>query len=191
MFSRLASRGRPRPALAHSDETACPPGDVVANLAGDVHYLDAMLWRDGAIIDTARVPATLDPQLTLMPNRATTEVGLNVSDYDEETAVPKREPTARPQKREAPDSAYGRTGGRGDGRPACCLEVVSMSMSHDPDVTHTEDISDQSPKGGGGAGRPSRRRATDSQPYSRVACSSSVCCLRSSRRSGSTRTSLG
>jgi PGF-CTERM protein len=48
------------------------------------YYLDAMLWKDGVLVGTARAPASLDPTETLSVNTTTREVGLEVGDFAED-----------------------------------------------------------------------------------------------------------
>lgn len=46
------------------------------------YYLDAILWKDGVIVGTARSAATLDPTETIAVNRTRQSIGLEVSDFD-------------------------------------------------------------------------------------------------------------
>ncbi|MFC5970416.1 PGF-CTERM sorting domain-containing protein [Halomarina salina] len=46
------------------------------------YYLDAVLLRDGVVVDTVRAPAALDPTKTIPMNQTTTDTGLQVSDFD-------------------------------------------------------------------------------------------------------------
>ena len=48
------------------------------------YYLDAVLWRDGVIVSTARAPASLDPTETVPTNTTTRETELRVGDFAEE-----------------------------------------------------------------------------------------------------------
>jgi hypothetical protein len=48
------------------------------------YYLDAMLWKDGVVVDTARAPASLDPTETLSVNTTRREVGLRVGEFAED-----------------------------------------------------------------------------------------------------------
>jgi PGF-CTERM protein len=60
------------------------------------YYLDAVLWRDGVIVSTARAPAGLDPTETVPTNTTTRETGLEVGDFAEEDAEGDR-PAATPE----------------------------------------------------------------------------------------------
>ena len=46
------------------------------------YYLDAVLWRDGVVLDTTRSAANLLPNRTLAVNRSERESGLRVGDFD-------------------------------------------------------------------------------------------------------------
>ena len=46
------------------------------------YYLDAVLWKDGVIVGTARSVANLDPTETLDANETVREVGIEVSDFE-------------------------------------------------------------------------------------------------------------
>ena len=47
------------------------------------YYLDAVLWKDGVIVGTARSVANLNPTETLEANETVREVGIEVSDFEE------------------------------------------------------------------------------------------------------------
>jgi hypothetical protein len=57
------------------------------------YYLDAVLRRDGVVIDTARAGASLDPTETVPTNTTTREVGIEVAAFTEEERPP-RDPAA-------------------------------------------------------------------------------------------------
>ena len=73
------------------DVTAVRPGrTATASLDLTVptqynYYLDAVLLRDGVVVDTVRAPAALDPTKTIPMNQTTTDTGLEVSDFDSDT----------------------------------------------------------------------------------------------------------
>jgi hypothetical protein len=69
------------------------------------YYLDAVLWRDGVIVSTARAPASLDPTEIVPTNTTTRETGLRVGDFDEEEE-------AEPREAATPEPT---TGGEGSG----------------------------------------------------------------------------
>jgi hypothetical protein len=63
--------------------TATPSADLTVP-DGYNYYLDAVLWRDGVVVDTARAPANLDPEETISVNETRRDVGLEVSDFERE-----------------------------------------------------------------------------------------------------------
>ena len=63
------------------------------------YYLDAVLWRDGVVVGTARAAANLDPTETISVNETRREVGLEVSDFergDGAGGAPDRTPAETP-----------------------------------------------------------------------------------------------
>jgi PGF-CTERM protein len=46
------------------------------------YYLDAVLWKDGVVVGTARSVANLNPTETLSANETVREVGIEVSDFE-------------------------------------------------------------------------------------------------------------
>ena len=58
------------------------------------YYIDAVLWKDGVIVDTARSAANLDPMETISVNQTQTEVELRVSDFETDGESEKRTPAA-------------------------------------------------------------------------------------------------
>jgi PGF-CTERM protein len=46
------------------------------------YYLDATLWRDGVLIDSARSTANLDPSRTLSADETREEVEFEVGDFE-------------------------------------------------------------------------------------------------------------
>ena len=57
------------------------------------YYLDAVLWRDGVIVSTARAPASLDPTEVVPTNTTTRRTGLQVGDFAEDEAEPREAAT--------------------------------------------------------------------------------------------------
>ncbi|WP_128476208.1 DUF7490 domain-containing protein [Halorussus pelagicus] len=59
------------------------------------YYLDAVLWKDGVIVGTARSVANLNPTETVRTNETVREVGIKVSDFEDgDTNRGARETTA-------------------------------------------------------------------------------------------------
>jgi PGF-CTERM protein len=58
------------------------PVATVAVPDGYNYYLDAVLWKDGVVVGTARSAANLDPSKTLSVNETETDVELSVSDFE-------------------------------------------------------------------------------------------------------------
>jgi PGF-CTERM protein len=61
------------------------------------YYIDAVLWKDGVVIDSARGAANLDPTETISVNETRRDVELRVSDFtrgDEDGERPRPEATA-------------------------------------------------------------------------------------------------
>jgi PGF-CTERM protein len=48
------------------------------------YYLDAVLWKDGVIVGTARSVANLNPTETVAANETVREVGIEVGDFEED-----------------------------------------------------------------------------------------------------------
>ncbi|MGM0591753.1 MAG: DUF7490 domain-containing protein [Halobacteriota archaeon] len=72
------------------------------------YYIDAILWKDGVVVDTAQSAANLDPTRTLSVNETETEVELRVSDFESEDDRRAREqPTTEPTGMEAPGFGVG------------------------------------------------------------------------------------
>lgn len=72
------------------------------------YYVDAMLWKDGVLVDSAGSVATLDPTETLEADRTRTEVEFDASDFESnrETA-PRGEPEATESGASAPGLGVG------------------------------------------------------------------------------------
>ena len=73
---RSVDLGRIRPG-----RTATPTARITVP-DGYNYYLDAVLWKDGVIVGTARDVANLDPTETLSANTTTREVGFEASDFE-------------------------------------------------------------------------------------------------------------
>lgn len=77
-----------------SGRTATPEAELVVPDGYD-YYLDAVLWKDGVIVGSARSVANLDPQETISANVTQREVGLEVSEFERDRpGAPEREATA-------------------------------------------------------------------------------------------------
>jgi len=71
------------------------------------YYIDAILWKDGVMVDTARSAANLDPTKTISVNETEQEVELEVSDFEsgdgrDGRPEPTREPEAGTVEQNAP-----------------------------------------------------------------------------------------
>lgn len=67
------------------------------------YYLDAILWKDGVIVGTARSAANLDPAERIRTNVTVRDVGLEVSDFESEQAdKPEVERTVRAEATATP-----------------------------------------------------------------------------------------
>lgn len=83
------------------------PNATVTVPSGYNYYIDAILWKDGVVVGTARSAANLDPKRTISVNESVEDVGLKVGDFDKQREeAPEREgtPTGMP---EAANSAPG------------------------------------------------------------------------------------
>ena len=74
--------------------TATPEVELVVP-DGYNYYLDATLWKDGVIVGSARSVANLDPQETISANVTRRDVGLEVSDFEEDGPGGREEPPER------------------------------------------------------------------------------------------------
>jgi PGF-CTERM protein len=72
--------------------TASPSAELVVP-DGYNYYLDAVLWKDGVVVGTARSAANLNPTETLAVNETVREVGVEVSDFERDDDAPRRETT--------------------------------------------------------------------------------------------------
>jgi PGF-CTERM protein len=69
------------------------------------YYLDAVLWKDGVIVGSARTVADLDPQRTVPANQTREDVDLDADEFAAETEEPARD------RGEGTPSAYPTEGG--------------------------------------------------------------------------------
>ena len=78
-------------------ETATPTTELTV-ADGYNYYLDAVLWKDGVIVGTARSAANLNPTERLRVNETRREIGLQVGDFEDgvSTKAPTRERTPTP-----------------------------------------------------------------------------------------------
>ena len=101
----VADRASVRVGDVRPGRTAAP--DVALSVPeGYNYYLDAVLWKDGVIVGTARSVANLNPTETVAPNRTVREVGLEVSDFETGEAG-----DDGPPERETPVADAGNAGG--------------------------------------------------------------------------------
>jgi PGF-CTERM protein len=72
------------------------------------YYVDAVLWRDGVVIDTARGAANLDPSETISVNETRREVELRLGDFTgDEGERPRPEATGTPVEGGGPGFGVG------------------------------------------------------------------------------------
>lgn len=77
----IADEGRVDVGRLRSGETALPTATLSVP-DGYNYYLDAYLWRDGVLVDTATGVANLDPSRTITPNVTRQSVELEVGDFE-------------------------------------------------------------------------------------------------------------
>ena len=82
------------------------PGVELAVPDGYNYYLDAVLWKDGVVVGTARSVANLHPTETVRANETVRDVGIEVSDFESGKSGDGRRKTT--------EAVYGADGG-GDG----------------------------------------------------------------------------
>ncbi len=83
------------------------------------YYLDAVLWVDGVIVDTARAGASLDPTERVPANTTERDVGLQVSDFEGGSGDGR--PTGEPEATPTPGEA-----GPGFGVVAALVALVAV-----------------------------------------------------------------
>ncbi|WP_435195563.1 DUF7490 domain-containing protein [Natronomonas sp. EA1] len=71
------------------------------------YYLDAVLWKDGVIVGTARAGANLDPTRTISVNQTRESVGLEVGDFERDRGRPTEAPQATGTPIEASQPGFG------------------------------------------------------------------------------------
>ncbi|SDM59988.1 Myxococcales GC_trans_RRR domain-containing protein/PGF-CTERM protein [Halogranum gelatinilyticum] len=59
------------------------------------YYVDAVLWKDDVMVDTARTTANLDPQRRISVDETTEDVELRVEDFESDDGRP--QPTSEPE----------------------------------------------------------------------------------------------
>lgn len=72
--------------------TVTPSAELVVP-SGYNYYLDAVLWKDGVIVGTARSAANLDPTETLSVNETRRAVDLRVEDFERDRTAGAETPT--------------------------------------------------------------------------------------------------
>ncbi|USZ67545.1 PGF-CTERM sorting domain-containing protein [Halorussus salilacus] len=65
--------------------TATPNAELAVP-DGYNYYLDAVLWKDGVVVGTARSVANLDPTETIEADETVREVGIEVGDFEDDDA---------------------------------------------------------------------------------------------------------
>jgi PGF-CTERM protein len=86
------------------------------------YYIDAVLWRDGVVIDTARGAANLDPTETVSVNESRRDVELRVSDFTRGDG----RPDDRPRPTEVERAAGGSAPGFGVGAALAALIAATL-----------------------------------------------------------------
>ncbi len=87
-----------------ADRVSVPVGTIkagrTANPAATVtvpdgynYYLDAILWKDGVVVGSARSAANLDPSKTLSVNETQTDMALSISDFQEDNRPKSKQTT--------------------------------------------------------------------------------------------------
>ncbi|WP_435097427.1 DUF7490 domain-containing protein [Halarchaeum sp. P4] len=77
----VADRARVTVGSVPSGHTVTPNATLSVP-SGYNYYVDAILWKDGVVIDSTTAAANLDPSRTISVNRTTEDVALNVSDFE-------------------------------------------------------------------------------------------------------------
>jgi PGF-CTERM protein len=77
----VADRESVRVGTIQPGRTATPSVELTVP-DGYNYYLDAVLWKDGVIVGTARSVANLNPTETIDANETVREVGIEVSDFE-------------------------------------------------------------------------------------------------------------
>jgi PGF-CTERM protein len=84
------------------------------------YYIDAVLWKDGVVVDTARSAANLDPTERISVNETRREVELRVEDFSGED-----DDRPRPEATEAPTVS---TSAPGFGPAVAVAALVSLAL---------------------------------------------------------------
>jgi PGF-CTERM protein len=107
-----------------SGNTATPSGELV--VPDDYnYYLDAVLWRDGTVVATARSTANLAPGTGLTVDENTSDGGddFQAGDFEQTEAPDEREPT------EAPGTTIAPSGGQpGFGVAVALVALVAAAF---------------------------------------------------------------
>jgi PGF-CTERM protein len=94
------------------------------------YYLDAVLWKDGVIVGTARSVANLHPTETVQANETVREVGIEVSDFDSDREDQKQRATET-EREYAADGGSGATPGFGVGvAVVALLGALAIARRH-------------------------------------------------------------
>ena len=117
----IADEGRVDVGRLRSGETALPTA-MLSVPDGYNYYLDAYLWRDGVLVDTATGAANLDPSRTITPNVTRESVELEVGDF--ETDRRRFDESGFRQQRATNDTAA--RGGEGQPGFAVLVAVVAI-----------------------------------------------------------------
>jgi PGF-CTERM protein len=83
------------------------------------YYIDAVLWKDGVVVDTARSAANLDPTERISVNETEREVELRVEDFSDDDERP------RPEATEAPTVS---TSAPGFGPAVAVVALLSLAL---------------------------------------------------------------
>jgi PGF-CTERM protein len=86
------------------------------------YYIDAVLWKDGVVVDTARSAANLDPTERISVNETEREVELRVEDFSTTDGGDRAEMTAEPE------ATYTSTSAPGFGVGAAVVALLSLAL---------------------------------------------------------------
>jgi hypothetical protein len=120
-----------------ASQTARPGSDLVVPTQYN-YYLDAILYNDGVIVDTARAGATLDPTERVPENDTEREVELDVGDFDSDDDVydPDEDSAADTGGDDGADAPSSDDGGPGFGVAVALLAtVLGLSLRARTDVS--------------------------------------------------------
>ncbi|MUV61466.1 hypothetical protein [Halobacterium sp. CBA1126] len=103
-----------------SGETVAPNATVTVP-AGYNYYLDAVLRKDGVVVDAARSAANLDPQERITANATVRDVGLRVEDFERTDGQDREQPL--------PDGGESSGGGVPGFGPALAVLAVAVGAA--------------------------------------------------------------